>query len=211
MTNRAMDPNILPPGEEALEAAIGALRVGQPVIVPTDTVYGLAVRAGDADAIDQVFVLKRRPADRSIAVLVGDVDQASELATLNDVERRLVARCWPGALTLVLTRRLEVDPSIGRDDGTVGLRCPDNAFVRRLALAVGPLATTSANRSGDPTPTTAAAAAASLDGPVAVVVDGGPLEAAASTVARVEADRTITVFREGIHTHADLTHIATNP
>ena len=154
------------PDASGLAAAIEAIKAGEPVVLPTDTVYGLAVRAGDPDALDRVFALKRRPAERSIAVLVGDVDQAAELALINKYERRIADRCWPGALTLVLNRLETVDPSIGREDGTVGVRCPDNAFVRMLALAAGPLATTSANISGEPTPVVANEAAAALDGTV---------------------------------------------
>ena len=112
-----------------LAAAIEALNSGEPIVVPTDTVYGLAVRAGDAAALDRVFALKRRPAERSVAVLVGDVDQAAEFVALNSYERRVADTCWPGALTLVLNRLETADTSIGRDDGTVGVRCPDNPFV----------------------------------------------------------------------------------
>ena len=192
------------PDASGLAAAIEAIKAGEPVVLPTDTVYGLAVRAGDPDALDRVFALKRRPAERSIAVLVGDVDQAAELAMINKHERRIADRCWPGALTLVLNRLETVDSSIGRSDGTVGVRCPDNAFVRMLALAVGPLATTSANISGEPTPVVAHDAAAGLDGTVAVTIDGGPCEGQASTVARVDHDGDIMVFREGDYTQREL-------
>ncbi len=195
------------PDAAGLAAAIEAIQAGEPIVVPTDTVYGLAVRAGDAAALDRVFALKRRPLERSIAVLVGDVDQAIEFATLNKYERRVAERCWPGALTLVLNRLHTADASIGRDDGTVGVRCPDNSFVRMLAFAVGPLATTSANLSGEPTPVDAASAAAALDGTVAVTIDGGPCEGTASTVARVDIDGDILVLRQGGYSQSDLQSI----
>ena len=196
------------PDATGLAAAIEALNAGEPIVVPTDTVYGLAVRAGDAAALDRVFVLKRRPAERSVAVLVGDVDQATEFAALNEYERRVADRCWPGALTLVLDRLATADASIGRADGTVGVRCPDNPFVRMLALAVGPLATTSANLSGEPTPVEAAAAAGALDGSVAIAIDGGRCEGVASTVARVDVDGDIMVLRQGQYSRRDLEEIA---
>lgn len=196
------------PDAAGLTAAVEALRAGDPIVIPTDTVYGLAVVAGNAAALDRVFALKRRPTERSIAVLVGDVGQASEFAHINRYEKRIAESCWPGALTLVLNRLETADPSVGRDDGTVGVRCPNHSFVRMLALAVGPLATTSANLSGEQTPAEAAAAASALAGDVALTIDGGRCEGSASTVARVDHDGDIMVFRQGAITQLDLEEIA---
>ena len=167
------------------------------VVVPTDTVYGLAVIAGDADALERLFVLKQRPRERSIAVLVADRAQAEQLATLSGPAAEAADAHWPGALTLVVDRHAHIDDSVGRDDGTVGVRCPGHAWVRALAAEVGPLATTSANLSGHDTPVAASDAAAALDGDVAVVVDDGPCAGTASTVARIAEDGNVTVFRQG--------------
>lgn len=197
----------LTPDAAGLAAAIEAIEAGEPVVLPTDTVYGIAVKSGDVEALDRLFQLKQRPVERSIAVLVADVDQAAEFASLNRFERRIAEHCWPGALTLVLTRSENASAAIGRDDGTVGVRCPGHSFVRKLALAVGPLATTSANISGEPTPADAAAAALSLDGDVAVIIDGGRCEGQASTVARVDPGGDIMVFREGALTRVELEKI----
>jgi len=202
-----MSTPVFGPDAEGLAKAVEAIQAGHPIVVPTDTVYGLAVQAGDPVALDQVFALKRRPLERSIAVLVADVDQAAELAHLNPFEQRAASTCWPGALTLVLKRLDTVDASLGRDDGTIGVRCPGHPFVRDLAHAVGPLATTSANLSGEPTPVEATAAAAALDGLVAITIDGGPCEGQASTVARIDATGQVTVFRQGTITQADLEEI----
>ena len=195
------------PDAAGLAAATQAVLAGQPVVVPTDTVYGLAVRAGDAPAIDQIFALKRRPAERAIAVLVSGIAQASELANITPSERLLAEAFWPGALTLVVERRADADPTIGRPDGTVGLRCPANPFVRDLAEAVGPLATTSANLSGQTTPPEAIDAAEQLDGDVQVVIDGGTVGGDASTVAQVQPDGSIVIFREGPITLADMAEV----
>lgn len=183
--------------EEGLELAAAALRAGEVVLVPTDTTYGLAALARDQQAVAQLFVLKRRPAERSIAVLVADLGQAHELARLGPVEQSIAAALWPGPLTLVLERRADVDPALGRADGTIALRWPGDDFVCALAARVGPLATTSANISGEPTPSTAAESAAPLDGEVAVIVDDGPRAAPASTVARALASGDVVVLREG--------------
>lgn len=164
MNVRADDP-------DALDAAETALRAGGAVVLPTDTVYGIAALPGREDVLS---ALKGRPASMPIAVLVGDTDQAASLGVLDDAARRLADRFWPGPLTLVVAAH---DAA-----GTIGIRCPDHDFVRALAARVGPLPTTSANRHGEPTPPTAAEAAAALTGSPAVVVDGGRCGGVASTV-----------------------------
>lgn len=197
------------PGDhpELVQAAQAELTAGRPIVVPTDTVYGLAVRAGDRGGLERVFELKRRPKDRSVAILVASVGQAEQLVDLNGFERRVAKAFWPGALTIVAARRPDLSASIGRDDGTVGVRAPAEPWVLELCRRVGPLATTSANRSGEPTPTQARAAADALDGSVSIVVDAGPRSGAASTVARIHADTggpRVEIFRAGSVTEAML-------
>ena len=196
---------------DALNQAVASLERSEPIIVPTDTVYGVAAIATDAAGVDALFELKARPADRSIAVLVADADQMATLAEVGDAERRLMAAFWPGGLTIVVTRRPEIT-GIGAEDGTVGVRCPDEEFVRELAQRVGPLATTSANLSGQPTPSDAAEASASLTAPVAVVIDGGTRSGSASTVARVvdvDGRPTVEVLRPGPISADELQQAAT--
>lgn len=181
----------------ALERAAEALRAGRAIVLPTDTVYGLAVSALVPGAIDQLFSLKERAAGQPIAVLVADLAQASTVAALPPVAAAWAAELWPGALTIVALRTAALEGiDLGGAPHTVGVRCPDHGFVRALAAEVGPLATTSANRSGDPTPTTAGEAAASLAGEVALVVDGGPAGTLASTVVDATGDRW-EILREG--------------
>ena len=169
----------------ALDAAEAALRAGEAVVVPTDTVYGLAALPEHEDAL---YRLKGRPASVPIAVLVESLEQARALVRVSDAAERVAIALWPGPLTLVLAR---VD-----DAATLGVRCPDHEFVRALAGRVGPLSVTSANRHGQPTPVTAAEVAASLDGHVGLVIDGGRCEGVASTV--VDAcDEMLTILRSG--------------
>jgi len=169
----------------ALDAAEAALRAGDAIVLPTDTVYGLAALP---HYVDRLYGLKGRPDSIPIAVLVESVDQARTLVRVPVAAERLADAFWPGPLTLVLE---EVD-----GQSTLGVRCPDHPFVRDLARRVGALSTTSANRHGEVTPPTAAEAAASLDGEVAVIIDGGPCHGVASTV--VDAcDETLTILREG--------------
>ena len=180
------------PTDEAFSMTMAALRRGTVVVIPTDTVYGLAARADDSDAMARLFALKGRDADKSIAVLVGDLGQARSLTT-HRLDR--FAPFWPGPLTVVVPRVADAKLYLGTDDSTVGIRCPDDAFVRRLALEVGPIAATSANESGAPTPATAREIAA-LFPSVQIVVDGGPRHGAASTVIDATVDPPV-ILRAG--------------
>ncbi|HVX17605.1 MAG TPA: L-threonylcarbamoyladenylate synthase [Acidimicrobiales bacterium] len=169
--------------DRAVAAAIKDLDAGRAIVVPTDTVYGLAARADDPAAVQQLFDLKQRHDRQPLAVLVGGIEQVEFLAELDGRQRRVMARLWPGALTLVVTRRSSSRAlDLGGDPATIGVRCPASPVMRAIAAAVGPVATTSANRHGQPTPHEAADAAAGLAGQVALVVDGGPCRDRPSTV-----------------------------
>jgi L-threonylcarbamoyladenylate synthase len=170
------------PDPVALEAAVEALRRGEAIVLPTDTVYGLAALPTVPGAIDRLFALKGRPDDQPVALLVGEHRQVGALARPSREARALAARFWPGPLTVVLPRLDGLDLGLGGAATTVGVRWPDHAVVVALARAVGPLATTSANRTGQPTPPDAVDAAAGLDGEVGVILDGGPCAGLPSTV-----------------------------
>jgi L-threonylcarbamoyladenylate synthase len=176
----------------AVDAAEAALRAGEAIVVPTDTVYGLAALSS---SIDVLYALKGRPESVPIAVLVESFDQAAAVVTMTGTAERLARAFWPGPLTIVGSR---LDGA-----GTVGVRCPDHAFVRDLAARVGALAVTSANRHGEATPPEARAAAASLTGDVSLIVDGGPCGGVASTV--VDATQPeLTIIRAGPITEEQL-------
>lgn len=186
-----------------LAAARAELAAGRCVVVPTDTVYGVAARLGDAGAIAALFDLKGRPVGRPMAVLVDSVATAAGLASMDGRARALAEHFWPGPLTLVLERRPGVEADLGGDPSTIGLRCPGLAALRELARAVGPLVTTSANASGSPTLETADEIVAEFGDRVRVVLDGGRLGAAASTVVDARAG-SLVVLREGPITAAQL-------
>ena len=164
---------------ELVELAAVELRAGRAVIIPTDTVYGLAALPENTDLL---FELKQRPLDKAVAILVARPADAEQFFDPLPATRRLMEECWPGALTIV-------------QDGS-GVRCPDHPLVQALAAAVGPIATTSANLSGQPTPQTAAEAAAAFPA-VQLVVDGGQLHAPASTVVEVSRDG-LNILRQGV-------------
>lgn len=192
-----------PPPEDDVEQAVLALRAGEAIVVPTDTLYGLAALPTVPGAVDRLFSLKGRPADTPIAVLVAGIEQVEALADLSGAARRLADAFWPGPLTMVLPRRAGVDLPLGEPHATIGVRWPDHPVIAALAEAVGPLATTSANRTGEPTPATAGEAAASLAGDVAVVLDGGACAGTASTVVDLTGPD-LRVLREGAITESAL-------
>ena len=169
---------------DAMARAETVLRAGGTVVLPTDTVYGLAALPDLPGATENLFALKGRESDHPLAVLVSDAEQGRGL--LRDVSERVARwteRLWPGPLTIVGWRSATSAPfALGEGSDTIGVRCPDPPFVRSLAAAVGPIATTSANRTGEPTPTSARAAVGSLLGPADLVIDGGPAGTVASTV-----------------------------
>lgn len=184
-----------------LTDAVRELRGGGVVVIPTDTVYGLAAAADQSAAVDAMFALKQRPVDVKVAVLVADADQARHYVDLGPVGEALAARHWPGPLTIVAPRHVIGSLAAG-DDETLGVRCPDDDVARALAAQVGPIAATSANLHGLDTPTRAAEVAA-LFPDVAVVLDDGPRPGAASTVVSVVNGRP-EVLREGPIAQADI-------
>lgn len=181
---------------DAVSRAVGVLAEGGLVVVPTDTVYGVAALPTVLGATAGLFAAKSRRADVPLAVLCASADAAFGLVDLSDPAVGRRARCWavahwPGPLTMVLPRRGDLDWDLGEPTTTIGVRVPDHAFVRSLAARVGPIAVTSANRHGEPTPPTAVEAAGSLVSPVGLVVDAGSLESSASTVVDVASGRVL--------------------
>lgn len=171
----AREVPVLPAADPvALQAAVRAIRAGELIGLPTETVYGIAC-ALSAAAIERLLDAKRRPVNKGITLLVDGLEQVEPLALVAPAARRLAERFWPGPLTLVLPARPEAglpdDLTGGR--GTVGVRVPDHAAPRALARDLGPLPLTSANLSGEPDATTPREVLRQLDGSLALVLDGG--------------------------------------
>jgi L-threonylcarbamoyladenylate synthase len=172
-----------PPPAGAIERAVAALRRAQVVAIPTDTVYGLAADPFRPGAVDRLFAAKSRPRTVELPVLVADEAQALELTgQVDPTARRLMARWWPGPLTLVLARRPGLGLDLGDNEATIGLRCPDHPVARAIATRFGPIATTSANRHGEPPLTTAAGVAEAMGDAVGLALDGGTCDGAPSSV-----------------------------
>lgn len=184
---------------DAIERAVAALRAGRVVGVPTETVYGLAVLPEEGP-LERLIEAKHRSTDKGIAVLVDSLDQVRMLATVTPAAERLATAFWPGPLTLVLPVRADTRlPDLltgGRP--TIGVRLPDHAVPRALARRLGPIATSSANVSGEPDATTATQVAASIGGGVALIIDDGPVVGGVpSTVVACLDDAQPQILRHG--------------
>ena len=196
-----MPPRRLPDGAVGRAEAARVLEAGGIVAFPTDTVYGIGVALGTPGGIERLFAAKQRPPERAIALLVADADQAAGIGELNAPAAALARGFWPGGLTLVVARRddrpLPAELTGEGARATVGLRVPDHDAPRALARAVGPLPTTSANRSGEPEARNADELEAQLGDALDLIVDGGAAAGGpASTVVDTTTDP-MRILREG--------------
>lgn len=158
----------------SIARAAGLLRAGELVAFPTDTVYGVAAVADQPGAVARLYVAKGRPPEKAIPLLLADVqDLGAVVDQVGDRVHRLVARFWPGGLTLILPKSDAVPAEVSPTPN-VAVRLPDLPLTRQIIAAVGtPLAVTSANQSGQPSTRTAAEVMAQLGGRIAAVIDGG--------------------------------------
>jgi L-threonylcarbamoyladenylate synthase len=167
-----------------LNQAVQLLRDGGVVAFPTDTVYGVGVDPFQPQAVRKLYRIKGRPEDKPIAILVGSIEDVARVAqTPSRTFSRLADRFWPGGLTLIVETR-ELPPEITAGGSTVGVRMPDHPLTLELLRGFGgPIATTSANRSGENPATSAEDVGAQLGGRVTLIVDGGDtITKVASTV-----------------------------
>lgn len=177
----------VPADPKGILKAAGILRQGGVAAFPTETVYGLGANALDAGALAKVFEAKGRPGDNPLIAHVPGIPEARELGEWNPLAQLLAEAFWPGPLTLVVARRAPVPDLLCACLPTLALRAPSHPAARALISACGfPVAAPSANRSGRPSPVTAAHVMEDLAGRIPLVLDGGPCEVGLeSTVADV--------------------------
>lgn len=175
----------------AVDAAAGAITRGELVVLPTDTVYGIGADAFDPVAVKALLAAKGRGRDMPPPVLVASAATLDALAVrVPDWARALTEAFWPGPLTLVCHQQSSLQWDLGETRGTVAVRVPDHELAIALLERTGPLAVSSANRTGMPAATDADGAEAMLGHAVAVVVDGGPTPGAEpSTIIDATTDR----------------------
>jgi L-threonylcarbamoyladenylate synthase len=171
------DARIMAADAAGIAAAARLIAEGQPVAVPTETVYGLAADATNGEAVARIYAAKGRPSFNPLIVHCRDFAEAASIARLDETAERLAAAFWPGALTIVapLSGSGRIARIVTAGLPSIAVRVPAHPAMQALLAAVGtPLAAPSANRSGRVSPTTAAHVVSSLDGDIRLVLDGGP-------------------------------------
>lgn len=189
--------------EESIELAVELLRRGELVAFPTDTVYGLGAIAFDSGAVESIYLVKGRPDEKAIPVLLASAEELSLVAASAGMSAmRLAGRFWPGPLTLVVPKARAVPEAVA--GATVGVRVPDHAVARALLSAAGPLAVTSANLSRAPNPATAAEVFEQLGGRIAMILDGGKTQGGIPSTVVDCTTEDLRILREGPLTMEDL-------
>ena len=193
-------------GSGAAADAAQRLRCGQVVGVPTETVYGLAADATNADGVAEIFTVKGRPANNPLITHVLSTTEAKWITGGWPKSAEILAAAfWPGPLTMVLPSSGKVAPAVSAGLSTIGVRVPAHPVMREiLTLAKIPLAAPSANRSGRISPTTAGHVIADLDGRIGLIVDGGPCAIGIESTVVGFRDEQPIIYRPGIITTEDI-------
>ncbi|MBQ3919785.1 MAG: threonylcarbamoyl-AMP synthase [Oscillospiraceae bacterium] len=205
-----MITRLLTSSDEDIAAAARIIREGGIVGMPTETVYGLAGNALDADSSRKIYAAKGRPSDNPLIVHIADIADISPLVkTVPDNARRLFDTFSPGPLTVILPKTDIIPDATSGGLDTVGIRIPADRTARRLIRAAGvPIAAPSANRSGSPSPTTAAHVMHDMDGRIPAVIDGGGCAVGVeSTVVSCSEDGHITILRPGFVSLEDIASV----
>ncbi len=166
-----MKTEIVPASQ--LQQALTVLQNGGILAFPTDTVYGLGALAFDNPAIESIYTAKDRPIEKAIPILIGDLSDLDKVAeNIPAMAFRFASRFWPGPLTCIVPKKQTLPPAVSATS-TVAVRIPNHANALALLRAAGPMAVTSANISGQPSPSTAEEVYAQLNGRIPLILDGG--------------------------------------
>lgn len=191
----------------ALERASKAIRADELVVLPTDTVYGLAANPLSRVAVDRLLSAKGRGRDKPSPVLVACLQQAENLvASLPEAARQLMQSHWPGGLTLVLESR-EMGWDLGETGGTVAVRMPAHPYTLKLLEETGPLAVSSANLTAAPPALTACEAMEQLGEKVAVYLDGGACSGGVASTIVSFTPQGIRILREGAVSREEIARV----
>lgn len=185
--------------DAALKEAVRLLHQGKVIIYPTDTLYGIGAMIDNEEAVKNVFQIKKRGAEKPILILIEKPEDLLPLVRkISPEAEKLIARYWPGPLTLVFEASEKVSPLLTGTTGTIGIRCPASPLVSRLLfLTRSPLTATSANLSDQAPVRDAGEAEKVFAGKVDLILDAGPLVSEPSTVVDVTVEK-IKIIRRGI-------------
>ena len=190
--------------EEAdINILVNAINQGEIVSFPTETVYGVACRFNDREALDRLMEAKNRDYSKAVTLMVSKKEDIDKYAYTSPNIMRVVDDFTPGRLTIILKKRESVDPAMTNGRETIGIRIPDSEFVLRLIDQTGPLLVTSANISGKENTTNEREVLKQLDGRISYVVKGQTDSSVASTVVDLTGDEP-KVLREGILTQEEI-------
>lgn len=182
---------------EAISEASRIIEQGGVLAIPTDTVYGIGASINSNSALERIYKIKRRDKASALPVLVSSLEQVAMIAeSEDDIFKALAQKFWPGPLTIVLKKKLNLSEIISGKD-TVAVRMPDNHFVLNLINSVGPLAVTSANISGMRSSVSALEVMNSIGNDVDLIIDGGDAKIGKeSTIVDCTEDNLV-ILREG--------------
>ena len=197
-----METKIIPAVE--IEHALDILQSSGIIAFPTDTVYGLGTLAFNQNAIESIYTAKNRPIEKAIPILIGDLSDLDKITVdIPNMALRFAARFWPGPLTCIVPKKHTLPLAVSATP-TVAVRIPDHPDARALLRATGPMAVTSANISGQPSPATAQEVYDQLNGRIPLILDGGTTPGGIpSTLVDCTGEKPV-ILREGPITLAEL-------
>lgn len=209
MESGALGTRLVKATPKAIEDGAEAIRRGELVAFPTDTVYGVGAHAFIERAVERLYEAKLRPKGKAIPLLIGSADEMADVAVeIPDLAWKLAGAFFPGGLTLVLSRSPRVPDIVTAGTDTVAVRVPDHAVFQSLIGAVGaPLAATSANLSGQPSPSTAEDVYRQLAGRIELILDGGRCPGGMESTVLDLTGPIPRVLRQGAVPKADLERI----
>jgi L-threonylcarbamoyladenylate synthase len=195
-----METRVLPFSDDAIAEAARLVRAGEPVAVPTETVYGLAADATNAEAVARIYEAKGRPSFNPLIIHVSNFSEAQKIGDFRPLSTELAERHWPGPLTIVAPLREDgkIASLVTAGLPTIGIRVPNHRAIQALLRAVGrPLAAPSANASGSISPTRARHVERSLGGRISLIIDDGPCPGGIESTIVAEANGELRLLRRG--------------
>jgi len=192
--------------EKEFEEIITALKAGELVVFPTDTLYGIGADPFNENSIKKVYMAKNRPFDMPLSIAVSNERMMESVAVLNDNARKLIRKFLPGPLTVMLTKKPNLPDMLTSGSNQIGIRIPDHPFALRLIDKFGPITATSANLHSRPDPIDSSIPLKDLKNSVKLCVDCGKTKhSTPSTIVDV-SDGAVEIIRKGVISQEEIEH-----